>query len=112
MSAPSLQRAFEAAFGRLGSSSTGQQLRRRSRACLSGSSSSGSNVRGVCFFSTKVINNAPEKVAGGGGAASQEVNTTATAEIAPSPTGGARVASRKKPMDGYLNMVCVTLTGI
>lgn len=99
MSAPSVQRAFEATLGRLGSSTTGQQLRRRSRACLSGSSS---NVRGGCLFSSKAIN-APAKVATGG--ASQEA--TAKTAVAPSPAGGASVAGRKKPMDGYLNKVCV-----
>lgn len=97
MTTPSVQRALEATLARLGKRSTAgqQQLRRRSRACWSGATTAVA-VRGERGFSstavTPAVPSAAVEIAGG----------------RPKGETGAAVAA-KKPMDGYLNKVCVVL---
>lgn len=103
MTTPSVQRAFEATMVRLKSSSTGQQLR---RGWSSGSTAAVrvGVVRGRRVFSSKVtaapVPAAAVEVAGGAG---REDSIEA---VASSPVGAADMPSRK-PMDGYLNKVCM-----
>lgn len=105
MTTPSVQRAFEATVVGLRSSSTGQQLRRG----LSGGSAGVRVrvVRGRRVFSSKITAApVPAAVEVAGGVAGREESMEA---VAPGPVGAVNMFSRKKPMDGYLNKVCVFL---
>lgn len=104
MTTPSVQRAFEATMVRLRSSSTSQKLRRGGWS--GGTAVTAGVVRGRAFSSKVTATAAPVpaaavEVAGGAG---REQSVEA---VAPSSVGAANMPSRKKPMDGYLNKVCV-----
>lgn len=88
---------------RLRSSSTGQQLRRG----WSGNTAVRVGVvRGRRDLSSKVTAApVPAAVEVAGGAGREE----AVEAVAPTSSVGANMPSRKRPMDGYLNKVCVYL---
>lgn len=98
MATPSVQRVFEVVRSGLGS--TGHQLRRKSRVCL------GSGGQVAPAVAAHRRHNSSE--------ASSAVPTTVPAVkvagkgqglVAPAPAGGASVATRKRPANGYLNKV-------
>lgn len=86
---------------RLRSSSTGQQLR---RGWTGGTAVRVGVVRGRRVLSSKVTAApVPAAVEVTGGAGREE----AVEAVAPSSVGAVNMPSRKRPMDGYLNKVCV-----
>lgn len=93
MATPSAHRALEVTIGRL-SRSAGHQLRRRSRLRLDGRDP-------VVRSFSEAFSAAPTAAVPPAVRAEED----GVGLVAPKPLGGASVATRKKPMDGYLNKV-------
>lgn len=98
MATPAVQRVFEVARGSLGS--TGHRLKRRSGVCLR----SGRHVAGVVAAQSR-HNSSEASSAVPATVPAMKVAGKGQGLVAPAPAGGASVATRKRPTNGYLNKV-------